>query len=166
MSEKCRNDAAYVLGALSPADRPAYEQHLRGCQHCQDSVQRLAGLPGLLALTTAEAIAEAGPAGAGNPAARADPRVGAERRKRRWVSGGVLAASLAAVVALVSVLIFGPAATAARPHRRRPCESEPMTQVVPGPMTASVELTAKQWGTRSRWSVSTHSTRTPRCPTT
>ena len=53
MNEECGSDAAYVLGALSPADRQAYERHLRDCQECQDSVQRLAGLPGLLALTSA-----------------------------------------------------------------------------------------------------------------
>ncbi len=145
MSEECRNDAAYVLGALSPADRQAYEQHLRSCQHCQDSVQRLAGLPGLLALTSAEAIAEEDPPVPATLLPALISRVGAERRKRRWYVGGMLAASLAAVVALVSVLIFGSARTAA--PTTAAVESEPMTQVVPGPMTASVELTAKQWGT-------------------
>jgi hypothetical protein len=42
-------DAAYVLGALSPADRREYEEHLASCPACQAAVSELAGMPGLLA---------------------------------------------------------------------------------------------------------------------
>ncbi|HEY0120031.1 MAG TPA: zf-HC2 domain-containing protein [Cellulomonas sp.] len=42
-------DAAYVLGALSPDDRHAYEDHLAGCERCRAAVAELAPLPGLLA---------------------------------------------------------------------------------------------------------------------
>jgi Putative zinc-finger len=42
-------DAAYVLGALSPADRREFEEHLVGCPSCQAAVSELAGIPGLLA---------------------------------------------------------------------------------------------------------------------
>jgi hypothetical protein len=42
-------DAAYVLGALSPADRREYEEHLAGCPTCQAAVSELAAIPGLLA---------------------------------------------------------------------------------------------------------------------
>ncbi|MER6939657.1 zf-HC2 domain-containing protein, partial [Nocardioides sp. NPDC000441] len=49
-------DASYVLGALSPSDRRAYERHLAGCSVCHDAVAELAGMPGLLgALSRAEA---------------------------------------------------------------------------------------------------------------
>ncbi len=41
-------DAAYVLGALSPADRSEYESHLATCPRCQGLVSEIAGLPGLL----------------------------------------------------------------------------------------------------------------------
>ena len=41
-------DAAYVLGALSPADRREYEEHLASCPACQAAVSELAGIPGLL----------------------------------------------------------------------------------------------------------------------
>lgn len=44
-------DAAYVLGALSPEDRQAFEQHLQECDRCAAAVRELAGLPGLLAQT-------------------------------------------------------------------------------------------------------------------
>jgi len=47
-SPLCRDDAAYLLGALSPSDRREFETHLAGCASCQRSVQQLAGLPGLL----------------------------------------------------------------------------------------------------------------------
>jgi Putative zinc-finger len=42
-------DAAYVLGALSPAERREFEEHLSNCPHCQTAVSELAGMPGLLA---------------------------------------------------------------------------------------------------------------------
>ncbi len=42
-------DAAYVLGALGPAERRAFEEHLAGCTACREAVTELAGMPGLLA---------------------------------------------------------------------------------------------------------------------
>src|ERR1700738_1996068 len=42
------DDGAYVLGALSPAERAAFERHLPGCASCRESVADLAVLPGLL----------------------------------------------------------------------------------------------------------------------
>lgn len=47
-------DAAYVLGALAPAERREYEEHLAGCRSCQAAVSEVAGLPGLLAQVPAE----------------------------------------------------------------------------------------------------------------
>jgi hypothetical protein len=42
------DDGAYVLGALAPAERAAYEQHLSGCASCREAVAQVAVLPGLL----------------------------------------------------------------------------------------------------------------------
>jgi anti-sigma factor RsiW len=42
-------DAAYVLGALSPAERREFEEHKAHCAACQAAVAELAALPGLLA---------------------------------------------------------------------------------------------------------------------
>ncbi|GAA2510369.1 anti-sigma factor family protein [Pilimelia columellifera] len=56
---KCEHehaDAAYVLGALSPAERTDYERHLAGCVACREGVADLAGLPGLLGRLDAAAV--------------------------------------------------------------------------------------------------------------
>ena len=42
------DDAAYVLGALSPGERLQFERHLPGCEDCTRAVREVAGLPGLL----------------------------------------------------------------------------------------------------------------------
>jgi len=42
------DDGAYILGALSPAERAAYERHLAHCPPCKQSLAELAVLPGLL----------------------------------------------------------------------------------------------------------------------
>ena len=149
MNDVCHNDAAYVLGALSPVDRQAYELHLRDCPDCRACVQRLAGMPGLLALTTAEAVEGPGPQVPPTLLPGLIARVGADRRRRRWLIGGALAASMAIVATLVSLLVLRAPTTAATTTAATTAAAEPlsMTQVLPGPMTASVELDAKKWGT-------------------
>jgi hypothetical protein len=42
------DDGAYLLGALEPADRLAFERHLTSCPICQESVAELAPLPAVL----------------------------------------------------------------------------------------------------------------------
>jgi Putative zinc-finger len=97
---------AYVLGALPPAERAAYERHLPGCPTCRDEVAELAGLPGLLGRLDAGTAASIGRAESA-PRALLDTlliRAGTERRRARrrsrWQRPGVMlvAASLAAVV--------------------------------------------------------------------
>lgn len=54
---------AYVLGALVPAERDAFEKHLGECAICREEVAELAVLPGLLGridLETAKSIAQEG----------------------------------------------------------------------------------------------------------
>ncbi|GAA2721501.1 anti-sigma factor family protein [Cellulomonas aerilata] len=50
------DDAAYLLGALSPLERSQYEQHLQGCAACARSVAELAGLPGMLRRLPVEVV--------------------------------------------------------------------------------------------------------------
>ena len=103
-------DAAYVLGALSSADRRDYEDHLAGCAPCRDAVAELAGMPGLLgAVSPVEVLAldtpepeDIGQAHlAAVPSTSAAPEPGDERgspafweRGRRWLA---VAAALVAL---------------------------------------------------------------------
>ena len=49
MTDRFTYDAGpYVLGALSPEERRAFEEHLDACAQCQAEVREFAGLPGLL----------------------------------------------------------------------------------------------------------------------
>ena len=50
MTDRFTHDAApYVLGALAPDERRAFEEHLTECEACTAEVRNFAGLPGLLA---------------------------------------------------------------------------------------------------------------------
>lgn len=153
-------DGAYVLGALSPADRRAYEEHLRTCPLCSDAVNELAGLPGLLRQVPAEeafallddTATEAAPATpAAEPPRRTAPDVlpallsAARRRRRRtrWWTAGALAAAAAIVAISVFALptVFAPDADEAG-------TSVALTQVEPSALTADVRLVSEPWGTR------------------
>jgi Putative zinc-finger len=105
---------AYVLGALSPAERTDYQRHLGACAGCRDEVADLAGLPGLLGRLdeptasglTAPAGAPAATSVAAPPALLSDvldrasgERHRARRRGRLQVAGIAVAAAVAAVVA-------------------------------------------------------------------
>lgn len=172
----CRDDAAYVLGALSPADRRAYEDHLRDCAACQASVRGLAGLPGLLALTSADVLAGAGEPVPPSVLPAVLDRVVRARRRRRWLVGALAAAAVVVLVVAVgavarpapAVVAAGPGATgtgspagdpssgppatgstssAATSPGPVPDETVPLAQVTPGPMTATLELADRRWGT-------------------
>ncbi|MFK3670841.1 anti-sigma factor family protein [Leifsonia aquatica] len=145
-------DAAYVLGALSPADRRAYEEHLGECDRCAAAVSELAGMPGLLGLLPREeglaALTDPSPASetAGAGAEVLPLLVKRARRHRvrtRWITAGIAAA---AAVLLVGVLSF------VLPSVLTPTTQEAkaitMEQVEPSALTADLRLTAEPWGTR------------------
>ncbi|MDG4763364.1 zf-HC2 domain-containing protein [Solwaraspora sp. WMMD406] len=103
--EYAHDDGAYVLGALSPSERAAYEHHLSGCPSCRQAVAEVAVLPGLLGrLDPAgfEQISDPPPVGPRLStlvdAAGVARRRG--RRMRRWQTAGaaLAAAGLAIVV--------------------------------------------------------------------
>lgn len=102
-----RSNGAYVLGALSPAERTSYEAHLAGCPTCAAEVAQLAPVPGLLSRVDPASLS---PAASGSiPFSRLLAAVGRERRRqaraRRWrLAAAVLAATVLAVVG--SVLWF------------------------------------------------------------
>ena len=98
-------DAAYVLGALSPEDRSAFEEHLRTCHRCSRAVAELAGLPGLLSQVTPDMVeADPPPDGLLRPLLR---HVRQARRRRLVTSFGVAVAAAAAVLAAILVPTSG-----------------------------------------------------------
>lgn len=94
--------AGYALDALAPAERRAYEEHLEGCERCQEE------LGTFWTTTEALALAASGPApsdalrGRILEAARAEPQtvVPFAPRRSRLVPALSAAAAIAAVVAL------------------------------------------------------------------
>lgn len=133
-------DAAYVLGALTPDDRHTFERHLETCDDCSRAVAELAGIPGLLSrtdLSDVEFDAEPPPPDL-LPSVLGEVRRRRQRKRTRW-----LAAAVAACILACALLFLGPASA---PFRQAPVVA--MTQIVPGPVTATVRLDEQSWGTR------------------
>jgi putative zinc finger protein len=154
------DDAAYVLGALPPDERLAFERHLAGCPECERSVRRIAGLPGLLArvpVDDLESVSAAEPLPDTLLPALLDHARRTERR-RRWVVGLAAAAAVAAIAA-ASLAVFAVVDDdGATPEARPPVSSstapstappQQMTPVRPGgDDVATVALTSVAWGTK------------------
>ena len=93
------SDGVYVLGALSPAERTAFQSHLAGCRQCTSAVARLAPMPGLLGRvdpTTLTPIPREAPDRLPRLLAAVDRR----RRRRTWARRWQLAAVAAATALL------------------------------------------------------------------
>ena len=174
-------DAAYVLGALSAADRRDYEQHLSVCPACSAAVAELAGLPGILAEVPAEeAVAiNAAATSASESAERLRTglhqpgqvqglaRAAVRRTRRNRIRWAALATATAGIVMCGGLLLgstftagpelqAGPVApTVSAPA---PTGSTPATLVVamqplePNALTADLTITETDWGTRFDWS--------------
>ena len=139
------DDAAYVLGALSPAQRRDFEAHLDTCESCSRSVRELAGLPGLLAGLGPEAFVDESdvPPVPDTLLPRLLGEVRRRRRRRLLLTVGAAAASVLLVASLVGALVLR--------HDTAPPAAAPavqMTQVGQDRLTASVSLERAAWGTR------------------
>lgn len=149
-------DAAYVLGALSAADRAEFEAHLSQCAECRAAIAEIAPTLGLLSRVAPERadsllrIADAATAGTETPGPETpgpDHRARvlslaaarARRRRRAWVAG--LAAAAVIVVTAVAVPIVSA-------QLRPPTTTIALEQVIDAPLTATVDLTDVAWGTR------------------
>lgn len=137
-------DAGYVLGALTPADRRAYEAHLEECERCRDAVAELASMPGLLARArpVVDALDEQSlPAG---PPPDMVHRVTRRRQRQRSIRTrivlGVTGIAAAAALAIAIPLVIG-----APPA---PAVSVALAPVEESTMTATIGLTDVAWGTR------------------
>lgn len=156
-----RQDGSYVLGALSPAERQDFEQHLSGCAECAQSVRQLAGLPGLLARVDADVLVSP-PTGEPVPETPLPALVHEVRRsqRRRALLAAGLAAGVAAAAA-VAVAVGTLAVTGAfdidPPPAATPAPRSGTTAVPAGkamfpvghvPVRADVAFTSVLWGTR------------------
>jgi hypothetical protein len=144
-------DGAYVLGALSAADRGEFERHLEGCVLCRSAVAELAPTAGLLSRLSAEravAIDASDPVRRDRPT-DPDPALRgrfvrtARRRRHRAVAlwaGAAAAAALVIAVPSVIALTSAPADIAGTVYA--------LDDVAGAPLEASVRLTPVDWGTR------------------
>lgn len=134
------DDAAYVLGALDPDDRLAFEEHLASCPDCRDRVEQLRPTVALMASVRAEGFdLEPGPMpdtllpGLLREAAR-------ERARRRRLTATL--AGLAAACLLALVIVVWPTGTAPTP------KAQEMKAVAASPVHATATLVGRKWGTQ------------------
>jgi hypothetical protein len=123
MTDRFTHDAGpYVLGALPPEDRRAFEEHLAVCPECQAEVREFAGLPGLLSRLPAgelpavlQGSPEPPPPVSVLPALLREAGVERRSRRRRTALVGIAAALVVAggSVAVTDAVVDGPAAVVA-----------------------------------------------------
>ncbi|QAY60951.1 hypothetical protein ET475_13770 [Microbacterium protaetiae] len=141
-------DAAYILGALSVAERSEFEAHLEGCARCRQAVADLAPTVALLPRLSEREVGalerhEEDPDVEVDAAARAHLASLAHARKRRrrrawWIAS-------AAAVVLVVAAVATPVTIAAVSS---PAATFALEEVRDVPLTASVRLTRADWGTQ------------------
>lgn len=149
------DDGAYVLGALSPEDRVAFERHLPGCPECAQSVRELAGIPGLLARVPVEILdPEQEPVPVPETLLPALVReVRRNRRRAMWLTGGLVAAAATVAIGAVGVATLGGDDSGAPPAAAPPAVSttaapQIMKPVGDEPISGWLSLTTVGWGTR------------------
>jgi len=144
-------DAAYVLGALSPAERRDFEDHLKSCSACSTSIGELAGLPGLMSKVSVEQLTadvEAPPETLLPSLARAVRR---ERGRRRLAMGAAAAAVCliaGGAVALTARDAPAPPSAASTSPSATGSPNRALSALLPSPVTASARLVDTAWGTR------------------
>jgi hypothetical protein len=147
-------DGAYVLGALSPEDRVAFERHLAGCDDCARSVRELAGLPGLLARVPLEVVdSDQEPLPVPETLLPALVRqVRTSQRRRTWITSALVAAAAAIAIGAVGVATLGgdDEGPQARPPITAPTTAAPVQLHAVGPDSISgwLSMTPVGWGTR------------------
>ncbi|MEU8209021.1 zf-HC2 domain-containing protein [Micromonospora sp. NPDC049044] len=155
--EFAHDDGAYVLGALAPAERAAYERHLGGCASCREAVAEIAVLPGLLGRLDPVGLEQILPP-------PAPPRVPtlldeARRRRRRdratdrrrYALTTLAAAGLAVLVGVGTAMVL-PRPVGPPVAQGTPTPQVSMVAMRPvastGPVHADIGLVGTKWGTQ------------------
>ena len=149
-------DAAYVLGSLDPAERRAFEDHLRTCAACRAAVAELAGMPGLLRMVPAdEAIALGGAPDAEVVELASVARAVQRDRRRRTALLASAAAALLVLGGVAGVLLGRPTGTpVAAPSSTSQVTQLQLEPVGAAAVSADLTLQEKRWGTRIDWECS------------
>lgn len=146
-------DAAYVLGALSSAERREYETHLETCDRCRGAVSELGGMPALLAMLDAADVqalhSEDAP-----PPLRPEVRrqvlekVRWRRRRSRLLTTAAVAMA-AALLAIGLVVAIQPGIVGLQSGTAEVAAQElPMNKLAETPFSATIALSSFAWGTR------------------
>ncbi len=149
-----RDDAAYVLGALSPVERLDFERHLGGCDDCTRAVRELAGLPGLLGRVEASVLEHPS---VDQPVPETllpalSREVRRARRRRTRAAAGLAAAVTAAIVPVVVSQVGDgdpsprdiPGTSSSSPGG----VAETMDPIGDVPVRATITLEQVTWGTQ------------------
>jgi anti-sigma factor RsiW len=144
------DDGAYVLGALSPAERAAYERHLATCSFCREAVADIAALPDLLSRLDAAEFAKLLDPTLTAPEPRR--RVAPAHHTRRRRTMGVRVLSTVGAFVFVAIMAIGVVAwtrDTGTPGGRPSGPAVAMTRVDPAAqVAATVRLTGTSGGTR------------------
>jgi anti-sigma-K factor RskA len=145
------DDGAYVLGALSPAERTAYERHLATCSFCREAVRDISTLPDLLSRLDAKEFAKLIDPTLSKPEDHHPVRRLVTRRKS---SKNLRVRILSSAAALVLVALVGVGAIVLSRDTSAPAATPlgPAVAMMPvhgvSPVTATVRMTSKAGGTR------------------
>lgn len=145
--EHAFDDGAYVLGALSPAERDRYEEHLATCAECRETVASLAVLPGLLGRLSAADAQKPGTSEfvTEQRLPKLMQTVVQSRRRRKWRAAA--AGLVAACVALIAGLAAGSAWQPVQPTPRWTMQMAAMRPVATTTVTAEIGLQEAPEGT-------------------
>jgi hypothetical protein len=144
------DDGAYVLGALSPAERTAYERHLATCSFCREAVRDISTLPDLLSRLDATEFAKLidpslSKTGEHHPIRRLVTR----RKTAKTLTVRVVSSAAAVLlVLLVGLGVVVLTRTSSAPAATPPGPAVAMMPIAGiSPITASLRMTSKAGGT-------------------
>jgi anti-sigma factor RsiW len=145
------DDGAYVLGALSPAERSAYERHLATCSFCREAVRDISTLPDLLSRLDAKEFAKLVDPSLSKPEQHHPIRRLVTRRRNSKALRVRILSSAAAVI-LVALVGFGAVLLTRDTSAPAAAPFGPAVAMTPvdgaSPVTATLRMISKAGGTR------------------
>ncbi len=146
-------DAAYVLGALSSAERREFEAHIADCPLCRSAVGELTGMPAILSQLDRDELAPIDNGSGVEPLLPDEllpsllAKVSWRRRRSRIVTWTAGAAAAAVLAIGVLVGVAGHYQTSAPTPPQASASVQPMAQVGTNRLASTVSFSSQQWGT-------------------